>query len=148
MKEDYQKALKKVTSFFPSNLVPFNRQNYQKQKRPRNMSKFDDVIQSGFWVNSKNYICKFMLANLWHHKIIPLIIPRALPLLWPKNDDFVIFMQFLGILPKPIELISENLKFDRKNCDLYQPLTIILMWGTYKFGNSTADCFLCRLFSA
>ena len=89
-----------------------------------------------------------MLANLWHHKIIPLIIPRALPLFWPKNDDFVIFMQFLGILPKPIELISEKLKFDRKNYDLYQPLTIILMWGTYKFGNSTADCFLCSLFSA
>ena len=34
MKEDYQKALKKVTSFFLSNLVPFNRQNYQKQKGP------------------------------------------------------------------------------------------------------------------
>ena len=32
MKEDYQKALKKVTSFFLWNLVPFNRQNYQKQK--------------------------------------------------------------------------------------------------------------------
>ena len=29
--EDYQKVLKKVTSFFPSHLVPFNRQNYQKQ---------------------------------------------------------------------------------------------------------------------
>ena len=34
MKEDYQKALKKVTSFFLSNPVPFNRQNYQKQKGP------------------------------------------------------------------------------------------------------------------
>ena len=32
--EDYQKALKKVTSFFLSNPVPFNRQNYQKQKGP------------------------------------------------------------------------------------------------------------------
>ena len=70
MKEDYQKALKKVTSFFPLNLVSFNRQKYQKQKRPgtsdhllfmlRNkfrkilllamhyLTKFDDVIQSGF----------------------------------------------------------------------------------------------------
>ena len=67
---DYQKALKKVTSFFSSNLVPFNRQIYQKQKRPgtsdqslfrlRNkfrkipllfmhyLTKFDDVIQNGF----------------------------------------------------------------------------------------------------
>ena len=70
MKEDYQKALKKVTSFFPSHLVPFNRQNYQKQKKPGTSdqslfmlgNKFrkvpllvmhyltmsDDVIQSGF----------------------------------------------------------------------------------------------------
>ena len=28
------KSLKKVTSFFLSNPVPFNRQNYQKQKGP------------------------------------------------------------------------------------------------------------------
>ena len=34
MKEDYQKALKKLTLFFPSNPVPFNEQNYQKQKGP------------------------------------------------------------------------------------------------------------------
>ena len=32
MKEDYQKALKKLTLFFLSNPVPFNGQNYQKQK--------------------------------------------------------------------------------------------------------------------
>ena len=60
------KSLKKVTSFFLSNPVPFNRQNYQKQKGPgtndqslfrlRNkfrkipllvmyyLTKFDDVI--------------------------------------------------------------------------------------------------------
>ena len=89
MKEDYQKALKKEPSFFPSHLVPFNRQNYQKQKRPWTtdqslfmlqckfrkipllvtyyLTKFDDVIQSSFWVNSKSSICKFMQANLWHH---------------------------------------------------------------------------------
>ena len=34
MKEDYQKALKKVTSFFLMKPVPFSRQNYQKQKEP------------------------------------------------------------------------------------------------------------------
>ena len=34
MKEDDQKALKNVISFVLSNLVPFNRQNYQKQKGP------------------------------------------------------------------------------------------------------------------
>ena len=32
LKEDYQKALKKLTLFFLSNPVPFNGQNYQKQK--------------------------------------------------------------------------------------------------------------------
>ena len=70
MKEDYKKALKKLTSFFLSNLVPFNRQNYQKQKKLQTndqsllrlqnkfrkipllamyyLTKFDDVIQSGF----------------------------------------------------------------------------------------------------
>ena len=81
MKEDYQKALKKVTSFFLSNPVPFNRQNYQKQKGPgtsdqslfrlRNkftkisllviyyLTKFDGVILSDFWV-----ITKITPANL------------------------------------------------------------------------------------
>ena len=34
LKEDYQKALKKVTLSSLSNPVPFNRQNYQKQKGP------------------------------------------------------------------------------------------------------------------
>ena len=34
LKEDYQKALKKVTFFFLLNPVPFNRQIYQKQKGP------------------------------------------------------------------------------------------------------------------
>ena len=34
LKEDYQKALKKVTSFFLPNPLPFNKQNYQKQKGP------------------------------------------------------------------------------------------------------------------
>ena len=34
MKEDYEKALKKLTLFFVLNPVPFNGQNYQKQKGP------------------------------------------------------------------------------------------------------------------
>ena len=32
MKEDYQKAVKKLTIFFLSNPAPFNGQSYQKQK--------------------------------------------------------------------------------------------------------------------
>ena len=34
LKEDYQKALQKLTLFFLSNPVPFNEQSYQKQKGP------------------------------------------------------------------------------------------------------------------
>ena len=34
MKEDYQKALKKLFSFFLSNPVPFNGQSYLKEKGP------------------------------------------------------------------------------------------------------------------
>ena len=70
MKEDYQKALKKLTVFFLSNPVPFNGQIYQKQKGPgtSNQSlfrlqnkfrkipllviyyhnKFDDITQNSF----------------------------------------------------------------------------------------------------
>ena len=83
MKEDYQKALKKLTLFFLLNLVPCNRQSYQKQKgsgtsdhllfRLQNkfkyiplfvihiyyLTKFDDVMYSSFWV-----IPKFASANL------------------------------------------------------------------------------------
>ena len=80
LKEDYRKAVKKVTSIFLLNPVPFNRQNYQKQKgcgtsdqslfRLRNkfrkipllvmyyLAKFD-VMWSGFWV-----ILKITSANL------------------------------------------------------------------------------------
>ena len=81
MKEDYQKAFKKLTLFFLSNPVPFNGQSYQKQKgsgtsdqllfRLQNkfkniplfviyyLTKFDDVMQSSFWV-----IPKFISKNL------------------------------------------------------------------------------------
>ena len=75
MKKDYQKALKKSTSFFLLSLVSFNGQNYQKEKgsgtshqslfRSRNkfrkfplfvlyyLTKFDDVMLSSFWVIPK-----------------------------------------------------------------------------------------------
>ena len=70
LEEDYKKALKKLTLFFLSNPVPFNGQNYQKQKgsetsdqsffRLRNkfkniplfiihyLTKLDGVIKSSF----------------------------------------------------------------------------------------------------
>ena len=81
MKEDHQKAFKRVTLLFLSNPVPFNRQNYKKQKGLRTsdqpqfrlwnkfrkysllvmyyLIKFDHVIQSGFWV-----ILKITSANV------------------------------------------------------------------------------------
>ena len=83
MKEDCQKALKKLTLFFLSNPVPFNVQSYQKQKGTRTnnqslfrlqskfrkipllvihyLKRFDDIILSSFQVipkiNSGN-LCK------------------------------------------------------------------------------------------
>ena len=94
MKEDYQKALKKLTLFFLSNPFPFNGQSSQKQKgsgtshqlliNSRNkftkiplfviyyLTKFDDVMYvKQFLSFSKNYICKYMQVNSLHH-IIPL----------------------------------------------------------------------------
>ena len=81
MKEDHQKALKKLTLFFLLNPVPFNGQNYQNQKGPRTsdpllfrlqnkfrkipllvmyyLTEFYDVIYSGFRV-----ILKITLENL------------------------------------------------------------------------------------
>ena len=90
MKEDYQKVLKKLTLFFLSNPIPFNRQSYQKQKESETshqslfrswnnfrkiplffiyyLTKFDDVMYSSFWVIPKitpANICKsiFDLVN-------------------------------------------------------------------------------------
>ena len=77
MKEDYQKDLKKFTLIFLSNPVSFNGQSYQKQKGlgtsdqsfqvtkqgQKNsfisQTKFDNLMQSGFWV-----IPKITFANL------------------------------------------------------------------------------------
>ena len=75
MKEDYQKAFKKLTLFFLLSPEPFNEQSYQKQKgsgasdqslfRLRNkfrkiplffiyyVTKFDVVMWSSFWVIAK-----------------------------------------------------------------------------------------------
>ena len=97
LKVDYQKAMKKLTLFFLSNLLPLNEQHYQKQKGPetsdkwlfrlRNkfrkihfllmhyLTKFVDVKQ--FLSYSKNYICKFIQANSWHINYYTSICPYA-----------------------------------------------------------------------
>ena len=48
MKEDYQKTFKKLALFFLSNLVPFNGQNYQKQKWPGTNDQLLLGLQNNF----------------------------------------------------------------------------------------------------
>ena len=88
MEEYYQKKFKKLTLFFLLNTVLFNGQNYQKQKGPRTRDQllfrlwdkfkkiflyvFDQVwwcILKWFLSYSNKYICKFMRANSWRHKL-------------------------------------------------------------------------------
>ena len=48
MKEVYQKTLKKLTTFFLSNPVPFNGQSYQKQKGPGTSNQLLFRLQNKF----------------------------------------------------------------------------------------------------
>ena len=48
MKEDYQKPLKMSTLFFLLNPVPFDGQNYQKQKRPGTSDQLIFRLQNKF----------------------------------------------------------------------------------------------------
>ena len=62
LKEDYRKALKKLTLFFLSNPVPFNEQSYKKQRRPgtsdqslfRLQKKFRNIVLLAIY-----YLTKF-----------------------------------------------------------------------------------------
>ena len=57
MNEDYQKALKKLTSFFLPNPVRFNRQNYQKQNWPGTSDQSLFRLQNKFRKISLLVIC-------------------------------------------------------------------------------------------
>ena len=60
--EDYQKAFKKVTLFFLSNPVPFNRQNYQRQKGPGTSDQSLSRLQNKFrktYLLVMHYLTKF-----------------------------------------------------------------------------------------
>ena len=48
LKKDYQKALKKLNLFFLLNPVPFNGQNYQKQKEPGASDQSLSMLQNKF----------------------------------------------------------------------------------------------------
>ena len=86
MEEYYQKVLNKFSSFFLLNSVAFNGPSYQKQKGSGTSQAAKQVQENSFicyilsdqvwWCNvkqflrySKNYICKFVLVNSWHHKL-------------------------------------------------------------------------------
>ena len=106
MKEDFQKALKKLTLFFLSNPVPFNGQSYQKEKRSgtsdqslfrsRNkfrkipffvmyyLTKFDDVKQ--YLSYSKNYNCKFMHVSSQHHKLFHFHLSFWIWKVWKERE--------------------------------------------------------------
>ena len=125
MKQDYQKALKKVTLFFLSNPVPFSRQDYQKQKEPGTsdqslfrlrskfrkipllvvyyLTKFDRCNIKRFLSYSKNYICKFMQANLWHHKFFHFHLPFWIWKVWKRREK----LQKLEHLEKEKRLLYE-----------------------------------------
>ena len=104
MKEDYQKPFKKLTLFSLSKPAPFNGQNYQKPKGPgtsdqslfRLQNKFTKIsllvyffVDKVWWCNIKrflsyykNYTYKFMLANLWHHKLFHFHLPFRIWKVW------------------------------------------------------------------
>ena len=48
MKKDYEKAFKKLILFFLSNPVPFNGQNYRKQKAPQTSDQLLFRLQNKF----------------------------------------------------------------------------------------------------
>ena len=48
LKEDYQKTFKKLTLYFLLNSVPFNGQNYQKQKGPGSSDQLLFRLQNKF----------------------------------------------------------------------------------------------------
>ena len=103
MKENYQEALKKVTFSLLSSSVPFSRQNYQNQKGPGTseewlfrlwnkfrkipllvmhyLTKFDE-----YKVVLELFICKFMQASLWHHKLFHFHLPFWIWKVWKGRD--------------------------------------------------------------
>ena len=106
MKEDYQKALKKLTLFFLSNPVPFNGQSYQKQKGPGTsdqslfrlqnkfrkipllviyyLTKFDEFLSY-----AKIYIYKFIQANSRHHKLFHFHLSYLIWKVWKGREKAI-----------------------------------------------------------
>ena len=135
------KSLKKLTLFFLLNPVTFNRQSFQKQKvsgtstqsLSRSRNKFRKItlfVDKIWWCNvkqflsySKNYICKFMDVNSWHHKIFNFHWSFWIWKVWKGNklqkfgyleneksflDETTFLIVFKGLS------VCEKTKFDKK----------------------------------
>ena len=105
MKEDYQKPIKKLNLVFLLNPVTVNVQSYNKQKVPGNSDYSLFRLQNKFrkflyilsdqvwWCNIKqllsyfkNYICKFMKANSWHHKLFHFHLSFCIWKVWKGRE--------------------------------------------------------------
>ena len=105
MKEDYQKPIKKLNLVFLLNPVTVNVQSYNKQKVPGNSDYSLFRLQNKFrkflyilsdqvwWCNIKqllsyfkNYICKFMQANSWHHKLFHFHLSFCIWKVWKGRE--------------------------------------------------------------
>ena len=109
MKEDYEKALKRLTLFFLLNPVPFKGQCYQKQKGPgtsdqslfrlqKNAFISYMLVDEIWWYNikqfliySKNSSCKFMQANSWHHKLLHFYLAFWIWKVWKGREKILKF---------------------------------------------------------
>ena len=82
LKEDYQR-LKKLTLFFLSNPVPFNVQDYEKQKKPRTRE------QSLFRLQNK--FRKILLLAIYYLTKVDDVIPK----LFQKLHQLIYASQFM-----------------------------------------------------
>ena len=89
MKEDYQKALKKLTLCFLSNPVAFNWQNYQKQKGSGTSDRWFFELQNEFKI-----ICLFVICRLTKYNDVMYssfwVIPKITSANLCKSDDDII----------------------------------------------------------
>ena len=107
MKEHYLKPLKRSTLFFLPNPVPFNVQSYQNKRglelvtscflgyesSLENFLYLLHIIWKVWWSNIKqllsyfkNYICKFMHANSWHHKLFHFHLSFCIWKVWKGGE--------------------------------------------------------------
>ena len=121
LKEDCQKPLKKVTSFLLSNPALVTK---QVQKNPFINHALSDQV---WWYNikrflshSKNYICKFMQANLWHHKLFHFPLPFWIWKVWKgreknyKNLNISRTKRVFKMKQKTFFIVFEGLSVDEK----------------------------------